>query len=677
MTRSRMARARITRARLARSAGAGGHDPIGGGHLEQPLHEGSPIVAATSWRDRARYRVDEFFARGTIALILGLFLVSALLIVIVAVVVAATGAGQGSSAGDNPSFFDFVWMGLMRTLDSGTMGGDAGSATFLGAMLVVTLGGIFVISALIGIINTGIQNRLDDLRKGRSRVIESGHTVILGWNQQVFTIISELVGANANQRGRNIVVLADRDKVAMDDEIRARIPDTRGTKIVCRSGSPVDLDEIDIAGIQWSRSIIVLAPEVDEPDIEVIKTILAITNDPNRRAAPYHVVAEIHDPANMEAARLVGRDEVELIAVGDVVARIIAQTCRQAGLSIVYGELLDFDGDEIYFSRQPTLEGRTFGDAQLAFEDSTLIGIASSDGVRLNPPAATVIGAGERLILIAADDDAIHLREGGPAPVDDGAIIVCVPTPVAREATLVLGWNQRVLQIARELDSYVAAGSELTVVTDDPVASDALDRLRPDLANQALRFVAQSSSSRGVLDSLDIAGYQHVLVVSPTDRYDPQRADARTLVTLLHLRDIASAVGHPFSITSEMADVRNRTLAEVTRADDFIVSDRLISLLLTQVAEEKQLNAVFADLFDAAGSEVYLRPISDYVATGRPVAVATIVEAARRLDEVAIGYRIRAESNDATRAYGVHVNPPKSAPVTFEAGDKVIVLAAG
>ena len=198
---------------------------------------------------------------------------------------------------------------------------------------------------------------------------------------------------------------------------------------MCRSGSPVDLDEIDIAGIQGSRAIIVLAPEVDEPDIEVIKTILAITNDPNRRAAPYHVVAEIHDPANLEAARLVGRDEVELIAVGDVVARIIAQTCRQAGLSIVYGELLDFDGDEIYFSRQPTLDGQTFGDAQLAFEDSTLIGIANPDGVRLNPPAATVIGPGERLILIAADDDAIHLREGVPAPVDDGAIIVCVPTP--------------------------------------------------------------------------------------------------------------------------------------------------------------------------------------------------------------------------------------------------------
>ena len=110
-----------------------------------------------------------------------------------------------------------------------------------------------------------------------------------------------------------------------------------------------------------SRSIIVLAPEVEEPDIEVIKTILAITNDPNRRAAPYHVVAEIHDPSNLEAARLVGKRRGRARSlVGDVVARIIAQTCRQPGLSIVYGELLDFDGDEIYFSHQPALEGRTF-----------------------------------------------------------------------------------------------------------------------------------------------------------------------------------------------------------------------------------------------------------------------------------------------------------------------------
>src|SRR5262249_32681214 len=150
-------------------------------------------------------------------------------------------------------------------------------------------------------------------------------------------------------------------------------------------------------------------------------------------------------------------------------------------------------------------------DAQLAFEDSTLIGLATIDAVQVNPPAATIIEPSHRLILIAADDDAIHLRDGGNAPIDDGAIIVCVPTPVAREATLVLGWNHRVRQIARELDAYVAKGSELTVVTDDPSAVHALERLREGLQNQTLRFVAQSSSSRGVLDRLEVARFQHVL----------------------------------------------------------------------------------------------------------------------------------------------------------------------
>ena len=38
-----------------------------------------------------------------------------------------------------------------------------------------------------------------------------------------------------------------------------------------------------------------------------------------------------------------------------------------------------------------------------------------------------------------------------------------------------------------------------------------------------------------------------------------------------------------------MLDVRNRELAEVTQADDFIVSDKLVSLMLAQVSENKDL----------------------------------------------------------------------------------------
>ena len=154
-----------------------------------------------------------------------------------------------------------------------------------------------------------------------------------------------------------------------------------------------------------------------------------------------------------------------------------------------------------------------------------------------------------------------------------------------------------------------------------------------------------------------------------------QRADARTLVTLLHLRDLASRAGKQLAIASEMLDDRNRALAQVTRVDDVIVSDRLISLLVTQISENPTLAAVFDELFTAEGSEVYLRPASEYVRPGARTNFATIVEAARRRGETAIGYRVRAQANDETAAYGVHVNPPKSQPVSLADGDRVIVLA--
>jgi hypothetical protein len=165
-----------------------------------------------------------------------------------------------------------------------------------------------------------------------------------------------------------------------------------------------------------------------------------------------------------------------------------------------------------------------------------------------------------------------------------------------------------------------------------------------------------------------------VIVVADTTR-SVQESDARTLVTLLHLRDIASRDETPFSIVSEMLDLRNRELAEVTKVDDFIVSDHLISLMTAQLSENSALMGVFTDLFDPEGSEVYLKPIEQYVATGEPVNFYTVVEAARRRGETAIGYRIETEHSDAKKSYGVYTNPKKSSVATFTVEDKIIVLA--
>ena len=308
-------------------------------------------------------------SRGTVALIGGLSILSALVIVVVSLAVTFSGTLRENADTQDLDLLQVMWRSLLRTLDPGTIGSDVGSVPFLFAMFAVTLGGIFIISTLIGIITSGIQSKLADLRKGRSRVLEANHTVILGWSAQVFDVVSEIVEANSNKRRQAIVILAEQDKVEMEDALRDRVANRRTTRIVCRSGSPIDPNDLAIASLATARSIVILAPEHDEPDTEVIKTLLAITNDPARRATTYNVVAEIRDARNLDVARLASHGEAQLVLGGDLIARIAAQACRQPGLAIVYMELLDFAGDEIYFWSDASLAGRPFGDLLLDFRD--------------------------------------------------------------------------------------------------------------------------------------------------------------------------------------------------------------------------------------------------------------------------------------------------------------------
>jgi len=622
-------------------------------------------------KQRFQYWFDNYMSRGSGAMIFALFVLSALIIFIVAALVKVTGNAP------DVSLSELTWMALLRTLDSGTMGGDTGSFFFLFMMLVVTFGGIFVVSALIGIINNGLEDKLDELRKGRSMVLENNHTLILGWNTQVFTIISELVLANESRKsGAVIVVLADQDKVEMEDAINDRIPDTKNTRIICRSGSPIDLTDLEIASPHTARSIIVLADGTD-PDTHIIKSVLALTNNPNRRAQPYHIVTQIRDPKNMEVVKMIGtKDLVQPILTNDLIARVVAQTSRQSGLSIVYTELMDFSGDEIYFKQEPSLSGKTYGEALHAFETSTLMGIRKADGsIAMSPSMDTRIQSGDQVFVLAADEDKIELARPSRIPLNESLIQISGkasrPKP---EKALILGWNRSGATILRELDNYVAKDSQVTVVSDIFNLEKNIRLDNGELKNQKINVQEGDIRDRALLEKLGASDYDHVIVLAYS-HLEQQEADAITLITLLHLRDIAERDDTPFSIVSEMLDLRNRELAEAAKVDDFIVSEHLISLMMAQLSENAELLGVFTDMFDPAGAEIYLKPISDYVTTGKPVNFYTVTEAARRRGETALGYRLMRESHHSEKAYGVHTNPNKSEMVTFSTEDKIVVIA--
>jgi ion channel POLLUX/CASTOR len=622
--------------------------------------------------DRARYWFDNTMSKGAAALIGWLFLLSGALITLTGAVLVLFGLAPDGESGEAEGFFSSTWRALMHAIDTGTVTGESGSRTYLAIMFATTLGGIFVVSVLIGLLTSGIQEKLTELRKGRSFVVEEGHTLILGWSAQVYTIVSELVIANESLKRAAIVVLSEQDKVAMDDALRQHVGDTKTTRVVCRTGSPIDLDHLAIVNPEGARSIVVLSPEGPDPDAHVIKVLLALLNGRHRIPESCHIVAEIRDARNVEPVELVGRGQVEVVLVEDLISRITVQTCRQSGLSVVYGELLDFAGDEFYLACLPELAGKTFSEALFCFERCALVGIKREGKVELGPDLGLVLRADDEVIVVAEDDATVRVELQEPR-FDETKLHRSTRVPAPPERTLILGFNRRAELILEQLDAYVAEGSEALVVADVDDLDERLGGVR--LEKLGLGWRRGDTTSRALLDGLELGSFDHVITLSYAEKLDVQRADARTLVTLLHLRDIAQKTGAAFSVVSEILDVKNRELAEVTKADDFIVSDRLVSLVLAQIAEARDRAAVFRDLFDSSGKEIYLRPVSEYLEPGGEVDFYTVLEGAKRRGEIAMGYRLARHADDAERDYGIRVNPVKSERIAFAESDKIIVLA--
>lgn len=136
--------------------------------------------------------------------------------------------------------------------------------------------------------------------------------------------------------------------------------------------------------------------------------------------------------------------------------------------------------------------------------------------------------------------------------------------------------------------------------------------LQQTLTHISLEYIQGDTTDANVLQSCNLSTFDHIIVLCMPN-LPIQVADTKTLITLLHLRNFAKESGTHLNIVSEMLDVKNRDLAVVTKADDFIVSDRLVSLFLTQLAKNKHLQNVFSDLFQAKGSEIYIKPMEDYI----------------------------------------------------------------
>ncbi|MCU0696679.1 MAG: hypothetical protein MUC96_09135 [Myxococcaceae bacterium] len=628
-----------------------------------------------SFGDKVRYQVDRFLSWSPFARFVGLFGLSFILVFCCAVL-AKLVMPPPEDPNDTFDLFEALWWAMTRVADAGTMGDDKGTLVRFVATLA-TLSGVGVVALLIGLVSSTIGDKIEDLRKGRSPVIDEGHTLILGFNEKVFAILRELREANSNQAQASIVILSETDKEEVENAVRERMGDMGPTRVVVRQGSPFSVHDLRKVGAGRAKSIIVLAGEEEEGaedthDLVAIKTLLALRRIPGA-LSKNHAVVELLDASRRTVVEQLGAGGVEVVAMAETLSRMMVQTARQNGLAAVYRDLLTYEGSEFYFTPVGALAGKEFREAQWATKDAVVCGVrrAQAQGpavCTLNPPDDFPLQDGDELLVIAEDDDSFSLTAAHQPTVPEafqGA------TPMARkpERLLICGMSPKLGDMLREFDNYVLPGSEAWLMPgqDKDAFTEFIKAEVGGLKNLKLKHVEGDPTLPEALKRVVSPDFVVAMVVADMAR-PVDEADARTVITVLLLRNFFRAFKDKKPrIISEILDPRTKDLLETDYGADFVVSAEMTSMLLAQVSERRELNAVFADLFDSDGNELYLKRAACYALLGYTTPWLTVQKVARQRGEVAIGY--------AKLGGTPIINPKQDEAIVFAEEDRVIVIA--
>lgn len=653
-----------------------------------------------SLRERLRYRSDQFFQSGfTLQLFISAIIVLAV-IVLFYVIAEVAGVHPGPDFGvtdgqqDGPYWPSVrLWWVVMHVMESYWL--ETGTFSQI-LSIFLTLFNFLVFAAIVGLVGSRIQQRLEQLRRGTSRVIEEEHIVILGWSGKVIPILDELYEGLENRK-QVYVIASERPIEEIETRMRKSFHRRRmRSRWVIRQGSLTDLKDLELLAIDRAREVIILRQDGghNNDDVQVVKTIMAAAHIIERRGESDlptpDIIAEIEVPSFVPLARAAARNvPLSIIQPSDNLSKIILQTARQEGLVEVYNELLSHHSNEFHFTPADELAGRSWEETVFSFRTSIPVGVFR-DGRPFLAPARL-----DEAFRILPDDCIIAVARKEADMQNGNVHLPALPkapgSPPARTGpirnVLLLGWNEKVFPLLTEYAAYArSARMQYAVTLVSPglphglTAGEVSSIIGAD-AEVNILLRKEDYLASGVIEDLQPGGFDAIIVLDDdVDDIHIEDADTRVIMTLLllrALRDQAERDGRPFprqqQIVGEIFNVSNKDLAESTGSlRDVIISNDLVSKMIAQVCRERRTEMIMQDLFDEEGKEIYLKPAMLYAAAGETVSFDQLLRASLARGEVAIGCR-----EGSTRGTGrtLQLNPPRNTMLRVDAQLQLVVIA--
>ena len=568
--------------------------------------------------------------------------------------------------------------------------GDSNWVAKITSILGVLVG-LVLFSSMVAFITSVFTAKLDELRRGRSLVLENDHTLILGFGDRILEVIRELIEANESEKDAAIVILADNDKEEMDNMIRDNISDFVTTRVITRSGVVTNINNLKKVMAANAKSVIIMnsaaswRPEDEKnlADALVLKSIMSIIAVCDGDEHP-PIVCEIHSDRDRNLAENISNGDVKALNEVSVLSRMIAQLAlSRNGLSVVYSDMVGFDGNEFYFYQPKGGWGGelNFGESLNRFNSSTPMGIHNANGeIILNPPKETPLNDDDELIVFAEDDSTIFYFNEPVFQPKVNKIPSSVVKPRSHRIAL-LNWTTKTGIILEKLCSYLPEGSELCTYVSEKLPE--MDILKNSLSesyphiNISIKEVDLNDLEK--LDELEPQEFDSILILSPGGT-TIEEMDAYVISLLIRIRQILISKSKKWpKLITEVMDSDNIDIILNSGVEDFMVSNQFVSQIMAQVSEEPLALDVYDDLFQAEGSELYIKPASFYFDFSEKESLTMpygeCVQAAQLRNEVILGLQIHTDQKNRDKMFGIVLIPDKKDEFTIRKEDGLIALA--
>lgn len=639
-------------------------------------------------KEKLQYWFDTAMSGGMKSMITALFTATTIVVVVFGILIALLSKMR---------IVKGVWVSFMHVIDPGTLTADENGFFYMLCMTFVTFFGIAVFSTLVGIINTGIQEKMESLKKGKSKILEEDHIVILGFDNEIYTILEELIEANRVKESGTIVILDGTHSIEdMQELVAQRIQNTYNTKIIYRAGMIYDVSTVSMCSLETCKSIIVNV-ESDSLTIKCILAVASVINKMEDGLRP-HITAVIKNKEYNDAAICAaGKTEIKLLNFEDIIAKIIAQSSRYHGVSEFFEDLFGYEGSEVYIRPAPKeIYGVPIEDICLYYNNSICIGKEVSTGeIKLYPLLEgdeRIVRKGDRLIFIAENENEITVKKIASS-VHDIKIRETVEYVEDTRNVLILRYSSKIEAIIHELRA-INKSAAITIAVKEEYIED-VQEIKERNKDLNIEVVCENGLENTEIKNLiEKTKPDSVIVLSNVSSINAdtdaetssalsEKDDSEIIILLLQLRSLAQKENYQFSVTSEIQYSANQKLAQDTGVNDFVVGSSITNRLLAQIAQEKDRYEIFQDLITTEGTDVLIRDVTDYLETDVPYKLSQIkrtVALSGNRGEVFIGYMRNVSSKyrymDRNCIYEIsRLNPQdEGKDFYFDKNDALIIL---